>query len=370
MRVGRVATIAVLAVAGLPALASPAGASKSASVAQVQIINLRDRVNFDVDEIRDGDDFRVETRDQAGDRVDGGRPEFRWVLDTGAVVVTGNWVGTERRAVGSYRVKGPSRTMGADSIRDTEIGGGTWRLEARLEGGPQAVPETVQVAESEISIEGGSVTTPAGGRVTVSGVLQNTNGALPGRAVKVTYTRPPGGDSRFHGGGNRRRAVTNAQGRFSVVLDDPDGSTWELGSLRAIGTGEESGDRTQLPHRYGPDDAAHPRRDATDTAALTWQGSPGTEPVRIAAGLRGHSKGAKPDRLRVTAPRKARGAAVRLFRVQHRQRTQVRVGRLDRRGDKAFRVTDRNRSRVTTYVAEVGPTLRTRGDATTRRRVR
>ena len=349
--------IAALSVAGLPLLASPA----HAVLTSVDIVNLRDRSNFDIDEFRDGDDFRIETLDGT-DRIDAGTPEYRWVLP-GAI--EGVWLLAEPRPqTGSFRVAGPSRTQGGDGITDGEIGPGTWRLEARMPGGGlEATPEQVNASESEIVLDA-PVSQP-GGTQTVSGTLSGANGGLEGRAVALTYTRQGGGDARLQSASS---VVTDSGGRFEVTLVDPNGATRQAGTLRAEASGEEAGDATQLSHRYGPNDADNPGADATDTRAVTWEGA-ALSP--IVARLEGRNNQARADVVKAVAPGKARGAAVRLFRVgQGGRLTLLQSRQLNRLGDRQFRVNDRNRRGFTTYVAKVGPTSTTRGDETNRRRVR
>ncbi len=352
--------IAALAVAGLPLLTSPA----HAVLTTVQINNLRDRTTFDLDEFRDGDDFRIETRDENGVRVDDTVPEFRWVLDTGGAPIEGTWITAERRAVGSYRVDGPSRTGGGDGITDAEIQAGTWTLEARA-GAIDASPLDLAADESEITLDG-PVSEPAGGTHLVTGDLATADDGLGGRAVELTYTRQGAGDARFQGGGLTTTVVTEPDGSFSATLVDPSGTAGEDGTLVATASGEEADDETQLAHRYGPNDADNPDADATDKQAVTWEG-----PDPIVATLQGRSNGARADVLKVVAPTKARGATVRLFRVAAGGRlAALKSTQLNQSGDKQFRVNDRNRKKFTTYVAKVGPTATTARDDTNRRRVR
>ena len=349
--------IAALSVAGLPLLTSPA----HAVLTTVEILNLRDRTSFDLDEFRDGDDFRIQTLDENDERIDAGTPEYRWVLP-GAI--EGVWLPAEPRPqTGSFRVAGPSRTAGGDGISDGEIAAGTWTLEARATGVPDADPVEVEAAESEIDL-GAPVSKP-GGTQTVSGTLSTANGGLAGRAVALTYARRGGGDAHIQGAAS---VVTDSDGDFAVTLVDPNGATGQGGTLRAEASGEQADDATQLSHRYGPNDADNPGADATDTRGVTWQGralSP------IVARLEGRNNRARADVVKVAAPGRSRGAAVRLFRVGQGGRLALLQSRqLNQLGDKQFRVSDRNRSGFTTYVAKVGPTSTTRGDETNRRRVR
>lgn len=91
-------------------------------------------------------------------------------------------------------------------------------------------------------------------------------------------------------------------------------------------------------------------------------------PVRARLSARGHGRGN--DTLQVTAPSRAAGATVRLYRVgKHHQRA-VGRGTLNASGKAGFRVRDRNGKRRTTYVAVVRSTRTTVADTTNTRRVR
>lgn len=93
-------------------------------------------------------------------------------------------------------------------------------------------------------------------------------------------------------------------------------------------------------------------------------------PVAIVAKLTGKNLGAK-DRLKVNAPSIAQGAEVRLYKVVAGKRIQVGSTRsLNRFGNLVFTVKDRNRSKVTNYVAVVVKTAKTLSDTTNRVRVR
>ena len=356
--------IAALAVAGLPLLSSPAHAVPTT----LEIINVRDRSTFDLDELRDGDDFKLRVLDETGKAISGTTPEYRWVLDTGGTPVEGAWLTAEKPALRKvFRVEGPSRNGGLDTITDAMIQAGTWTLEARAPGLPDADPVDVKASESEITLD--APVTNTDGTQTVSGTLANATDPLAGRAVELTYTRKNGrGDARIQGAASD---VTGPDGDFEVTLVDPNGATGQAGSLRATGSGEVKGDLTQLLHRYGPNDIDDKTADATDTQAVTWEGPPGSGRTAIVATLDGRSNKARADVVKVVAPTKAHDAGVRLFRVaRNGSRTLLQTRQLNQTGDKKFRVKDRNRRGFTTYVAKVGATSRTLGDETNRRRVR
>ena len=80
----------------------------------------------------------------------------------------------------------------------------------------------------------------------------------------------------------------------------------------------------------------------------------------------------KRDELKVKAPTRAAGAAVRLYRVVDGERTAVggTAVRLDKTGQAGFVVADRNGRRATTYVAEVRSTSTTAPDTTNTARTR
>ena len=350
--------IAALSVAGLPLLTSPAHAVLTA----VEIVNLRDRDTFDLDEFRDGDDFQIQTLDETG------RADRRWLPRSTIGYCTApsrtcRLPAEPRPPRGSYRVAGPSRTDGGDGISDGADRRGHLDPRGQCDRGSDAAPVEIDASESEIDL-GAPVSKP-GGTQTVSGTLSTANGGLEGRAVALTYARRGGGDAHIQGAAS---VVTDSDGDFAVTLVDPNGATGQGGTLRAEASGEQADDATQLSHRYGPNDADNPGADATDTRAVTWQGralSP------IVARLEGRNNRARADVVKVAAPGRSRGAAVRLFRVGQGGRLALLQSRqLNQLGDKQFRVGDRNRSGFTTYVAKVGPTSMTRGDETNRRRVR
>ena len=366
-----VAAVAVsaLAVAGLPFLAGTA----HAELGEVEIVNHRDRVDFDTDELRDNDDFTILTRNEAGEPADEGvAPEYRWVITPadGGAVVTGNWLTAKPRAKGAgrFQVYGPSsHNKGADGIRDPEVQDGSWALQARV--GALRDEVTIRTAESEIVLADDAAEVRVIEQTTVvSGTLRNANGALRGREVTVSYTPDGNGDAFITGGtANSVAVVTAADGEFSVTLEG--GRAGESGILRAIATGEARGDGTQLQHRTGPDDGSNPRADAADSLSVAWGGL--NDRTTITAVLRGRSNGARADRLEVLAPGQARAAEVRLLRRTRGGRlTLVQSGVLNQKGDRRFQVKDRNGRRYTSYVAVVRPTSRTLGDRTGTRRVR
>lgn len=361
--------VSALAVAGLPSLAGTA----RAEVGEVAIVEHRDRVDFDTDELRDNDDFTIETRDAAGEASNEGvAPEYRWVItpSDGGAVVTGRWLTAKPRArgAGRFQVYGPSsHDKGADGIRDREVQDGSWVLEARV--GALHDQRTIRTAESEVTLAGGTAEVRVvDGSTVVSGTLSNANGALAGREVTVSYA-PDGSGQAFLTGGtaNSVAVVTGSDGEFSVTLEG--GRAGESGILRALASGEDAGDGTQLQHRTGPDDGTSPTADAADSLSVAWGGL--DDRRAIVATLRGRSNGPRADRLKVAAPGQARAAEVRLMRKTRGGRLKlVESGVLNQRGDRRFVVKDRNGRRYTSYVAVVRPTSRTLGDKSGTRKVR
>ena len=369
----------VLAVGALPLFTGTA----HTELTRVVIVNERDRGNVDTDELRDNDDFTIETRNEDGVPADEDVvPDYRWVIDpsaVGAAEVVGEWVPARPKkgpgSAGIFVVTGPSRQRGDDGIRDRQVQDGTWTLEARVTGTGLTDATTVRASESEITLDEGDARSPAEGTNTVSGTLANDGGGLGGRGVLVTYTTAGAGDAGIDGEPDNTVTVsTDGNGAFSVTLRDPAGPAgapddWESGTVTATASGETANDGTQLLHDTGPDDSVNPDADATDKLAVTWVGSgPPPDKARIAVALKGRSNGARDDRVKAIAPGKARGAEVRLLKKTRSGRLQlVQVKQLNRRGDRRFVVHDRNGRRFTQYVVKVRPTVRTTGDRGRRR---
>ncbi len=105
----------------------------SPTLAEVDIVNNLNRPNFDLDELGDGDDFTIVTKDQRGKAIDeniaGPDVEYRWVIDPNAVgdTFTSAWLPGETDANGKFAVPGLTDT----SFNGGALPEGTYTLEAR-----------------------------------------------------------------------------------------------------------------------------------------------------------------------------------------------------------------------------------------------
>ncbi len=91
---------------------------------------------------------------------------------------------------------------------------------------------------------------------------------------------------------------------------------------------------------------------------------------RVRARLAGQGNGRADDTLEVTAPSRAAGALVRLYRLGKGKERAVGRGTLDDDGTASFTVRDRNGKRRTTYVAVLRATSTTAADRSNRTRLR
>jgi len=199
----------------------------------IEIVNERDRSNFDNDELSDGDDFTIVTEDQEGNPIDENLPgadvQYRFVFtpSDGSADETTQWTDAEIGANGEADVAVP------------DLGEGTYRLEARRpnvqgSGLTDAAPVEFAVSEAEVTFdEGADANAPIEGGYTVTGRLANDEGGLAGRVVTVNYggTREdsrlapqddqPNGVTRVSD--TQATVVTGADGTFSLALTDPAG---------------------------------------------------------------------------------------------------------------------------------------------------
>lgn len=185
----------------------------------------------------------------------------------------------------------------------------------------------------------GAERVPAGTRVTeVLTVLDQKGNPVQGLVADFIRSGPSDEDSDQNGTDN-----TDATGK--AFYDFTGGSA---GTARISAVVETAGGT-----RVGT---------ADDTVTFTGVIQP--ENPTIVAKLGGNSKGAF-DRLRVSAPARAQGAVVRLFKVVAGKRIQVGNTRgLNANGQVIFSVVDRNGKKLTKYVAVVRKTAVTRSDTT------
>jgi hypothetical protein len=227
--------------------------------------------DFDFDELTGpSDDFLATLKDQQGNPVAGQPVEYSWHINpsgAGADTDTAYTSAGNTNAQGQVAIAFPAGPAGSYTlnVRRPNVGG-TGLL--------QGTPVTVDVAESEITFDGGAqVNAPVNGSVTVKGTLAlvDGSGALGGRTVVVNYNTG-GGDASFsttqpagttRNSATQATAVTAADGTFSVSLTDPGvppnvPPTSETGTLTAVATGLNTGDTTPGP------------ADATDTIQVAF----------------------------------------------------------------------------------------------------
>ncbi len=77
------------------------------------------------------------------------------------------------------------------------------------------------------------------------------------------------------------------------------------------------------------------------------------DPVKPGLTLTGKDNGRKPDKVVAKAITKASGARATLFKVVNGKQKKVTSGRLDAKGDRVFKVKDRNGRKKTTYVVRI-----------------
>lgn len=273
-------------------------------LSSVDIVNERNRANFDIDELSDGDDFTIVTKDQRGNPINedltGADIEYRWIIDPSGAgdTFTSAWIPGETGADGKFAVPALTDT----SYNGGPVPEGTYTLEARRPnvggtGLTNATPETFAASESEISYdEGASANAPVNGEFTVTGTLANDGGGLAGREIQLSYT--PGGDSSFAPQASQPAGVTvttpttavvvtDANGDFSVKLRDPQipanvTPTPENGTLNAIAE-ETATDSTSLQGALGPNDStvANDPDNAEQDLAIHWIQTPTVHGVSV-----------------------------------------------------------------------------------------
>ncbi len=251
----------------------------AAVVTTVDIVNERNRTNFDQDELSDGDDFTVETLDQFGNPYDEdgnsaeGDPsdvEYLWTFDPAGpapAAALGVYTDADDQGDGTFLVPAPST-----------LAEGTYSLDARRpnvggSGLVQATPETNLLADDADVVfeDGAQANAPVNGDTTATGNLSNSNGPLGGREVEMDYHS--GGDAGFAPQSEQPAgvtlddpaggpfavayAVTDANGDFTVALSDPEipanvEPTEESGDLHQRNVTEAKDDTTSL--NAGDDD--------------------------------------------------------------------------------------------------------------------
>lgn len=175
----------------------------------------------------------------------------------------------------------------------------------------------------------------SGGQITYTGSLKVEGEPVVGRQISLTYTRGkelvPGisADAGILASGIRltTAATTNAEGRFTVVIDDPaeTGNPTETGGLlKAVAT----------------------TAGASTTAGAEFGAGPGRAVVK----LQGANNGRAADVVKVDGPPSVAGERVRLWRkIGKGKWTAVVVKTLDRNGDVRVSVPDKNGVAVTQY---------------------
>jgi len=267
------------------------------ALATVDIKNERNRSALDLDEMMDSDDFTIETRDQNGNLIDenltGADVQYRWVVDpaaTGVATQTSDWVDAETTG-GKFAVPGllDADWQRTSSVPTTDVQfpnqvaspgdlpAGSYTIEARRpnvggSGLTNATPETFTGSESEITWdEGADANAPVEGDITLNGKLALIDGGagLAGRLVTITFGAGRE-DARFvdtagadaDATGTTATAVTDANGNFSVKVDDQAGPSNvpdnpEDATVDAIAS-ESATDGTSLQNTNGADDSTTP----------------------------------------------------------------------------------------------------------------
>ncbi len=210
----------------------------------------------------------------------------------------------------------------------------------------------------------------AGGQVDYFGRLVVEGEPLAGRRVDLTYDRgievAPGNraDAAFLTADGRRlgtSVTTNGNGSFRVTVDDQDENPQaaETGGLLSAVTGDTVATETATVDG----DAA------TDALSTTQFGAAGPGTAELS--LSGFGNGARADRLRVSGPAGLAGEGIKAFRITAKgKRVLVTTETLNRTGDRAIRVADRNGRATTTYVVRLVGSARVEGTSSNTRVLR
>ena len=198
----------------------------------ISIVNVHERTNYDNNELADGDDFTIETRDQKGNLIaDANGVQYRWVVDAAGTAndADTDWQNATMTAKpGVYAVPAPPATPDASytlQARRPNVGG---------TGLTNATPVTVKASQAKVAFdEGTDANAPIEGSYTVTGVVKNADGGLGGRLVSISYggaredsrlapqSEQPAGVTRTSD--TTATVLTDADGKFSVKLVDPAG---------------------------------------------------------------------------------------------------------------------------------------------------
>lgn len=305
-------------------------------VTSVVITSRGDRTSFDLDELLDGDEFTITTRDQNGtaynedgdaasnNATSDSEVEYRWVIDpdaAGAPTLTQDWQIDATDNGTNFTVPGLADADLASEFNNPDgsnaaagdLPAGKYTLEARrpnvgLAGGlVNATPATYTMGESEITwAEGDDVRAPITEDITLDGTLAlvNAGPGLAGRAVPIVITaNGAAGDSKLapqseqpagvtRTGDFTATVITDANGKFAVKLDDsavpanvtpvPESDIVTAGpatesAADAGATGSLRG--TDRASDNGPADTA--TSDATDAVTVNWAPAPAVGRIAI-----------------------------------------------------------------------------------------
>lgn len=203
---------------------------------------------------------------------------------------------------------------------------------------------TFTAGDAELGLAPRAGTGPSGGTIAYTGTLRVAGKPLRGRSIDLGYARgteqAPGGLADAGLGSQRALTggvVTGADGAFAVTVTD------------AVETGApaETGGRLTVTAR-GLGDAVT----ATADFAAGAQVAPSVDLPTVKVTLKGSSSGSK-DRLRVSAPRSAGGATVKVRAKIGKKWRVVKRATLNRSGRATLTVRDRNGAKVTRYRVDV-----------------